>query len=234
MSNDFNSLNAITENSSWAPAERMPLNNVAADIYSLGTDNQSWQRTLSSFGDKNMKNLGFPDGFEFTEQQQQKPRDLYAPHNGMYTPVQPFGFEGHKGETWKAPRQGNEDVPWRSYLERPVVNEDGSSFYTYLGGINDQHGNNSFIASEKHDPDGRLLTRKAAYRHGVPMKFEMEGGRSIDVNVKLIESCLDPATGNYRTLVYPADASQPNGRSATPLRMITTPNGKSHMYQPNS
>lgn len=64
------------------------------------------------------------------------------------------------------------------------------------------------------------------------MKFEMEGGKALDVNVKLVESCLDKSTGNYRTLVYPFDPSQPRGESKTPLRIITAPNGKSRFATP--
>lgn len=224
MSNEFN---AITDGYE-TPTQSQPR------MFDDSTDNQSWLRTLGTFSkNSDMKGLGFPDGFDFIEQQPQ-PKDVYAPRNGMYSPVQPFGFEGHRSQTWKAPRPGDKEaVPWREYLEQPVINGDGSTFYTYLGGIKDQHHNNSFIASEKHDPDGRLLLRKAAYRYPVPMKFDLGDGTSRQVNVKSIESCLDPETGIYRTQVFPADASQPDGKSREPLRIITTPDGRSNVLTPN-
>lgn len=162
---------------------------------------------------------------DFMERNYIGPPERLNPGYAMYNPIEPAGFQGEPGETWTQPQTDEGSVLRRMYLENPRDFEDGSKMYLYKGDLAD---GNQFMASEKHDADGQLRMRKAMYRHGAPMRFHLESG-PLDVKVKFIESCRDRSTGAWRTQIETADPSQPNGKAKTPLRVITTPDGRSRL-----
>lgn len=166
-----------------------------------------------------------------TEQQkpaeQQRPSDQtrtqttgFKAQGGLYNPVEPVGFEGTPGEQWTQPRasEGNQTVNYRRPFKEPVRGGDGHTTHTYIGSVEAGQQDNRFKAAEERGANGELIARRVQYEHGMKMKFQVQPGQQMELNVKEMRTRVDGA-GNYQTEIQTADGkyfvaqTQANGQS---------------------
>ena len=136
------------------------------------------------------------------------------PVDGAYNPLQPPGLEpgtlgDYDADFW------NYDGEEKTITSDTTDEETGLRTKTYRGqmdsGIfaNGQAYNDTpYSASETINKNGVVTERTITYRDSrVELNFEGPAGETVDDYISMVNSCLEPKSGNYRTHIQTVDGA---------------------------